>query len=87
MIATDAPNVVTQSTWKDSNALPRSINAGHAINLAISQTCATKRNMHTPNQGDPRHTNYRHVPCMHVTVHHMTTRMMTALPMIHSACK
>ena len=87
MIGTDAPNVVTQSTWRDSNALPRSITARHAINLAISQACATKRNMHTPNQGNPRHTNCRQVLCTHITVHRMTTQMMTALLMTHSACK
>ena len=64
---TDAPNVVTQSTWRDSNALQRSINARLAINLAISQVGATKRNMHTPNQGDLKctPTASRHHVCMY----------------------
>ena len=31
MTGTDAPNVVTQSTWRDSNALLKSINAKLAI--------------------------------------------------------
>ena len=87
MAGTDAPNVVTQSTWSDSNALPRSINAKLAINLAISQVCATKRNMHTPNQGDLRCTNCEQVLFTHAMVCHMTTQMVTALPMTYSACK
>ena len=43
MTGRDDSNVVTQSTWRDSNALPRSINAKLVISLAISQACATKR--------------------------------------------
>ena len=71
MIQTDAPNVVTQSMWRDSNALPRSINAKLTISLAISQACATKRNMHTPNQGDLRCTNCKQVPFMHAAICHV----------------
>ena len=49
MTETDAPNVVTHSTWRDSNALPKSINVRLAISLGISQACATRKSKHTPN--------------------------------------
>ena len=87
MTRTDAPNVVTQSTWRGSNALLKSINGKVAINLAISPACAIKRNMHTPNQKDLGCTNYKQALYMHAAIHHMTTWMTTALPMTHSAFK
>ena len=43
MIGTDALNLVTQSTWRDFNALLRSINARHVINLAITPAFAIRK--------------------------------------------
>ena len=87
MTKADVPNVVTQSTRKDSNVQLRSINVKLAISLGTLQVCAIRRNRHTPNQRDPRYTSYKQVQCMHVKVHHMTTWMTTALQKTHSACK
>ena len=83
----DTPNAVTQSTWRGSNALLKSINAKLPINLGISPACAIKGNVHILNQEDLRCTNYKQVLYMHAAMHHMTTQMMKALPMTHSACK
>ena len=48
MTESDAPNAVTHSTLRGSNALPKSTNVRPAISLAISQACATRRSKHTP---------------------------------------
>ena len=84
----DAPNVVTQSTWRDSNVLLQKYQCkgchkfGHFTSMYYQ-----KKEAYSKLRRPKVHQLQAGAVYACTKVHHMTTQMMTALQKIHSACK